>query len=470
LDNHHLVEKLYTAQVEVWLQQQTDAISFVKVINSAGWDEKHSDIEFYVVFLNSENLGSACQRVLICTDVDGQTFNLAAKETQQKLASGFSTLDQYMQLVNCLIGADFDLAQPIPLNSLAIKKPWGQEIWFTGVEERGVCKLTSSNNVNVLLPLLTELLPNTLLAQSHGELILLKILDPLPRPVVGDLYFELHEKKREVYVVTHVDTDAWPDGVGGIRYGFDQTVVASFSSQDELRQSYLSAVEAYEEVRRKLDQLLDAKREQHNFAADDHIAGDIVDSWLQSIDLSLIRAEKERRVEMERFSAIRPLRVGDVVKVPLYTPHSLQHGVRTVEFQTPVYERMILSFAQKVLTQNHWDTKRAVELMDVSEPKEEPFVQLGCADGVVIERIVDFDDFEVQRVSLVAGCHFSLPMDGRYWLAMGVDGELSVDSVTLLGESALLLPKTLISVCFSNNEHTNVTLLLATPKLTEDSC
>jgi hypothetical protein len=465
-----LVEKLHTEQVEVWLQQQTDGICFAKVLNPANWNQKQLAIEFYVVFLNSVNPALACRRVFICLDVDDETFNLTAKKTQEKLASGVGIGEQYTHLVSSLIGADFDLAKPIPLNSIAIKKPWGQEIWFTGVEERGVCKLTSSNAVNVLLPLLTELLPNTLLAQSHGELILLKILDPLPNPVIGDLYFELHEKKREVYVVTYVDTDAWPDGVGGIRYGFDQKVVASFNSQADLRQSYLSAVEAYEKVRRKLDQLLDAKREEYNYTADQRISSDMFDSWLRSMDQSLVRAEKECRTEMERFSAIKPLRVGDVVKVPLYTPHSLQHGVRTVEFQTPVYERMILSFAQKVLTQNHWDTKRAVELMDVSEPKDEPFVQLQCIEGVVIERIVDFDDFEVQRVSLAPGVDLCHEMQGRYWLAMGVDGELSVNSVALPAESALLLPKTLISACFRNNGVTNATLLLATPKLTEDSC
>jgi hypothetical protein len=465
-----LLEKLDTAEVETWLEQQTDSVCFAKIANSASWDNKRSKIEFYAVFLKFGNPSDTCQRVLICLDCEDDIFNLAVEATREKMASGVAAFDQYIRLVNTLFGADFDLTKPIALNPIAIKKPWGQEIWFTGVEKRGVSTLTSSNGISVLLPLLTELLPITLLAQSHGELILLKILDPLPSPVTGDLYFELHEKKQEVYVVTHVDAKAWPDEVGGIRYGFDQKVVASFNNEKELREAYLSAVEAYEQVRRQLDEVIDAKRLEFNYAPDERVENDVFDLWLQSFDRSVVTAERQLRNDMERFSAIKPLRVGDVVKVPLYTPHSLQHGVRTIEFQTPVYERMILSFAQKVLTQSHWDTKRAIGLMDISEPEEEPFEQLAGKDGVVVERIVDFDDFEVQRIVLAPGHDLVHILDSRYWLVMGVDGELIVGGDKLMNESALLLPRVLNSVCFSNNGSIKATLLLATPKVTEDSC
>ena len=452
------------------MELQTDPICFAKVINSTSWDDTSADIEFYAVFLNYGNHKFICQRVLICTACDDKTFELAVEDTKEKMDSGALAVAQYARLANTLTGADFDLAKPIALNSVAIKKPWGQEIWFTGVEKRGVSKLISSNGISVLLPLLTELLPNTLLAQSHGELILLKILDPLPSPVTGDLYFELHEKKQEVYVVTHVDTKAWPSGVGGIRYGFDQTIVASFSDEKQLREAYLAAVEAYERVRRQLDDEIDLKRQQFNYAPDARIANDIFDSWLQTFDSSLVAAERQLRNAMERFIAIKPLRVGDVVKVPLYTPHSLQHGVRTIEFQTPVYERMILSFAQKVLTQSHWDTKQAVDLMDLSEPEELPFERLAGNEGVVVERIVDFDDFEVQRAVIAPGHDFVHQLSSRYWLVVGVNGELLMDGSALVSESAVLLPRVLNSVCFCNNGATKTTLLLATPKVTEDSC
>ena len=34
--------------------------------------------------------------------------------------------------------ARFDLAQPLPLAPVAIPKPWGRELWYTGIERRGV--------------------------------------------------------------------------------------------------------------------------------------------------------------------------------------------------------------------------------------------------------------------------------------------------------------------------------------------
>jgi hypothetical protein len=465
-----LFEKLHTAKIEAWLELQTDSMCFAKVVNSTSWDDASADIEFYAVFLNYGNHKFVCQRVLICTACDDKTFELAVEDTKDQMANGTAAVAQYARLANTLTGADFDLSKPIALNSVAIKKPWGQEIWFTGVEKRGVSTLKSSNGISVLLPLLTELLPHTLLAQSHGELILLKILDPLPNPVTGDLYFELHQKKQEIYVVTHVDTKAWPNGVGGIRYGFDQSIVASFSDEKHLRKAYLAAVEAYERVRRQLDDAIDIKRQQFNYAPDARIANDVFDSWLQTFDPSLVAAERQLRNAMERFIAIKPLRVGDVVKVPLYTPHSLQHGVRTIEFQTPVYERMILSFAQKVLTQSHWDTKQAVDLMDLSEPEELPFERLAGNKGVVVERIVDFDDFEVQRAVIAPGHDFVHELNSRYWLVVGVNGRLLMDDSALVNESAILLPRVLNSVCFGNNGSSKATLLLATPKVTEDSC
>ena len=32
----------------------------------------------------------------------------------------------------------FDPAAPLPLHAVSVPKPWGQELWFTGIEERGV--------------------------------------------------------------------------------------------------------------------------------------------------------------------------------------------------------------------------------------------------------------------------------------------------------------------------------------------
>jgi hypothetical protein len=57
------------------------------------------------------------------------------------------------------------------------------------------------------------------LADHPESLILLKTLNPVSEDVIGDLYYEMHEKKWEVYVVTEIDQTAWPSGTGIIKAG-----------------------------------------------------------------------------------------------------------------------------------------------------------------------------------------------------------------------------------------------------------
>jgi hypothetical protein len=316
----------------------------------------------------------------------------------------------------------FDLAvarpgQVLPLQPTYIPKPWGQEIWYTGVEERGICSFQLDGR-SLPIPWLQAVMPDAAAGSAGLPLVLLKILDPCAEEVIGDLYFELHEEKREVYVVTRVDREAWPDGVGYIRYGFDPQRIAAAGSEEQFRQQYRAAVAAYENVRRAID--------------------DLPDGQTPAADLQ--RRERELRAAMDAFTHLRPLRVGDVVVVPLLMPHSLQHGVRTIEFQTPVYERQILSFAQRVLTQHHWDTQRAVAQMRLTPPPTDEFAQLPGAEGVRVERIVDFPDFEVRRIRVEAGAALALPACGEYALVMVVDGELALDGLVCVPEEALFLP------------------------------
>ena len=76
---------------------------------------------------------------------------------------------------------------------------------------------------------------------------------------------------------------------------------------------------------------------------------------------ALRQEEKEPRQKAYAFIGRVSVEVGDVVTFPALQVHSLQHGIRVIEFQTPHYERLIVMFAQKVLTQNHWDTDRAMD-------------------------------------------------------------------------------------------------------------
>lgn len=358
--------------------------------------------------------------------------------------------------------SSFSLSSPLRLDRVPIPKPWGQEIWYTGVEERGVCGLAPETGDAVPLPWVLDTLAPWLTG-NHRELVLLKILDPLPAPVWGDLYFELHEEKREVYVVTHVDETAWPDGTGAIRFGFDPERRKRYSSDADFKAAYRASVAAYESVRRTIDAQLDIRREEAGIALDAPVSPSQLMAWQATLDGQLLQQEESLRLEMEAFTHFKPLRVGDVVKVPCYTPHALQHGVRTVEFQTPVYERKILSFAQKVLTQQHWDTDDGVVLMALEPEAEAPFSVCFQDDQVLIERIVDFADFEVERWMLQPGASHDIDLDGSYALVMVVAGELVVGDCLLLPEQACLLPATMLAATLTQRGIAGATALVARP-------
>ncbi|HSC76272.1 MAG TPA: hypothetical protein VLB90_08565, partial [Pseudomonadales bacterium] len=296
--------------------------------------------------------------------------------------------------------AVIDFSAPFRLQPVHIPKPWGQEIWFTGIEARGVSQVISETGTTPLSWVIA--LDRQRILGAHKQPNLLKILDPLPDEVFGDLYFELHEKKREVYIVTHIDRHAWPDGVGAIRYGFSSEKLKEFADEAVFLVAYRDAVRHYQSVRRELDKLMDELRERDGVELLAPVAAAQTQRWLEELPRGLRVQEESLRERMESFTALRKLRVGDVLAVPLRTPHALQHGVRTVEFQTPVYERKILSFAQKVLTQDHWDTDEALELAQLQTPEDVAFPVLQDSDGVKIEQIVQFDDFTVQRIYLAA--------------------------------------------------------------------
>lgn len=299
-----------------------------------------------------------------------------------------------------------DPRQPVALAPVAIPKPWGQEIWYTGMESRGESQVVIDGTS---LPLSEYLAHNPDRLANRAPVLLLKILDPKPEAVLGDLYFEVHEEKQEVYVVTHVDPGAWPNGEGGIRLGMCQAKRADYADAQSFRAAYLETVRAYEHIRRQID--------EHNAAIDP-------------------AEERAARAAMDAFAAQRKLRVGDVVRVPTWTPHSLLHGVRVVEFQTPTYERYIISFAQQVLTQDHWDSAYAIAHMHVDAPAPEIFEQVQTG----VERVAEFTDFNVWRVDLAAAETLRLPTQIPYAVCMTVTGEARVGALTMSPEQACFIP------------------------------
>ncbi len=386
--------------------------------------------------------------------IDAESFNSHEKRWRERAL----TIAEWLAILPTTL---MSLEGAMPLQPISIPKPWGQEIWYTGIEKRGVAKIGVADR-SVPLPWLLAVAPQRL---TRGELqpILLKILDPLPEPVFGDLYFELHREKQEVYVVTAIDRDAWPDGVGAIRFGFDAQRRAEFGDDTKFLEAYLDAVREYRSARVQIDARIDELRTLDGIGLHDPVSAAVLARWLDEVDPVLRQSETALRLQMESFTALRSLRVGDVVKVPCLLPHSLQHGVRTVEFQTPVYERLILSFAQKVLTQSQWDTDEALGVLQLDPEPQSPFPVLEQGDGWRTERIVGFDDFEVQRIIVKGGKQMPLNHKHRYALGMAVGDGLTLGRAKLHADDALFLAANFQSQILNNESDEDAYFLLALP-------
>jgi hypothetical protein len=366
------------------------------------------------------------------------------------------------------------LSEPLALAPVHIPKPWGKEIWHTGIEARGQSAV-SVDGRQTPLPWLLELAPRRLASGFPRQLILLKELDPHSAPVFGDLYFEVHRRKQEVYVVTDLKSDAWPAGVGGVRYGFSPQKRACFENDRAFKRAYLQAVQEYEAVRGKVDAQLDERRLKAGLSVSAPVPLETLAQWQAELPAELNEAERQLRESMELFTAVRPVRVGDVVTVPPLTPHSLLHGVRVIEFQTPDYERHILSFGQKVLNQPRWDTADILGDIPLNAPVQHPPERWSPATGLSVEQLAEFPSFEVIRIVLNAGMSLALPQlrrafscasrDDGYLLIMGLQGEFSWDDkkrwTLRAGDTRLLA-----NCCREGRFHSDAggTLLAAMPR------
>jgi hypothetical protein len=341
------------------------------------------------------------------------------------------------------------LTRPFELETVSIQKPWGQEIWYSGIEQRGVSTVKS-----VPLPWLLSVFGDYL--GCSGTPMLLKILAPVPEPNLGDLYFEMHEKKIEVYVVTQIDPEAWPTGPGKIRYGFDQDVINEFESVDRFRDSYQLAVTEYRLTRNEVDAQLKLLKKQQGLAAGNLLAPAEYNEFIAQIDPQLKAREEQLRQVMYRHTGMLDLNVGDVVTVAPMVPHSLQHGVRVIEFQTPHYERYILSFGQEVLTQDHWDTDSAIAGARTEISTPEPPVQIEPGQDL----IADFDAFKVTRLILDPG-YSAQTLHTNYTIVIGVAGEMALDDLTAVGPEQAFFQAPKEALRFTNRGNTPATVLIA---------
>ena len=328
-----------------------------------------------------------------------------------------------------------DFTAPFLLGSVDVPKPWGREIWYTGYEQRGVSSVRDSRGATPL-PWALACAPKRLC--NEQPILLLKILSSSPQPVTGALYLELHREKREVYVVTGVDRAAWPNGVAAVRYGMNQQLRGQFADDEAFRVAFVAAVKRYEAVRRVIDEG-------------------------SAADASLLRREADARGAMDEFTTLHPLEVGDAVCVPTHVPHSLQHGLRVIEVQTPTYERQIIAAGHKVLTQLHWDTEAAASTMRLDVPPRDVVPADTPATGVVRQQLATLDDFAVTRYRLLPGATYRAQHGGAYALALVANGELSIGSTVLRTENACMLPGTMQELTLHNRSAKDATLLLAVP-------
>ncbi len=392
---------------------------------------------------------------------------ITASEQQGQEISELCERCSFSEIVDSLGLAVVHFSEALPLETVDIPKPWGKEVWYTGIEMRGVCKIHG-----MPLPWLSAIYPGLFSADtsklpnpSSDDPILLKILAPLGEEVLGDLYFELHTEKIEVYVITHIDATAWPTGVAKMRYGFNQKKLAAFENREQFTEAYLAAVNEYKSVRDTIDQTLASNRTSEGFSQDDVLPTEITIAWQNQLPNTLTVKEKELREQMEAFTGTREVQVGDVIEVERLTPHSLQHGIRAIEFQSPHYERFILSFAQKVLTQSHWDTQSAMTLARFDPIASKSMRTLDASEGTRVEIAADFDSFQVLRLTFAPGAVHSV-QNTSYSLVIGLVAETVLQSKPVTPEQAFFLTPDLKTVELSNQSDRESKVLIAQPKPT----
>ena len=362
---------------------------------------------------------------------------------------------------------------PFCLELLKIPKPWGYEGWYTGVEQRGVVKVSDGFG-STEIPYALSLFKSAVLAAYPEDLILLKTLNPVCEEVYGDLYLEMHEQKWEVYLVTDIDPIAWPSGIGIIKAGFNANKVEEYTQiyGDAWKTHYLrefqNDIQNYESIRRDIDQQIDQLKQNRGINPTEPVSPSLMEEMLQSIPASQLKKEAQLRQKTVEYTGDCPVSVGDVVTFPTYQMHSLQHGIRVIEFQTPHYERLIVMFAQKVLTQNHWDTEKALSLMAPEVYKRPELKVQEQSSGTLNERFVDFPGFTADRITLAPHTSYEEQTGDQYHLLITVTGIATLqtpsnDTFELIKEEAFFVPNSMGHYRIINNTDEVLVTLKAMP-------
>jgi quercetin dioxygenase-like cupin family protein len=363
--------------------------------------------------------------------------------------------------------------EPLRLGVHHVPKPWGREGWYTGIEKRGLSRVVSSTG-ETPLPYALGMFPWPILRRHDRAPILLKTLEPHPDEVLGDLYLEVHEEKWETYVVLEVDRQAWPAGVGFLRAGLAPERIEHYrashgeSWRAEVSRDLARRIRVYEQVRNSIDSILEEKLRQQGFDPAQAVPPKLHHELMRTVPAPLREQERAARADVESLLGKIPLRVGDVVALPPGVLHSLRHGIKVVEFQTATYERMIAMFTQKVLTQSHWDTEKAVARMEKAAYTPPIPTPVHAEEGILAERAVSYPQFTVDRVRLDPGRGWMQDTAERYRLLFVVEGNGKLllpggGERTLAKEDALLIPATLGAFEITASANSALTYLDSAP-------
>ena len=74
----------------------------------------------------------------------------------------------------------------------------------------------------------------------------------------------------------------------------------------------------------------------------------MIDNSTDSVSTEITAKELLLREKAAEFVGDCPVKVGDILSFSVLQIHSLRHGIKVIEFQTPHYERLIVMFAQKM--------------------------------------------------------------------------------------------------------------------------
>ena len=254
-----------------------------------------------------------------------------------------------------------------------------------------------------------------------------------------------------MYVVTEIDKTAWPSGTGIIKAGLHPDKIEEYKNkygnnwEEALRGEFKSAVSEYEKIRLQIDGSQD------------------------NITKILLEKEKFLRDKASSFVGDLPVIVGDIISFPVFQIHSLRHGIKVVEFQTPHYERLILMFAQKVITQNHWDTENAINKLETAGYHPPKLDCIHNSKYLIVERFTDFPQFNFDRIRLEPKKTYEIQLDGRYQLLIIISGRATVvtqsgKTINLKKEESLFFPVSMGRYLIENIGDFQMICLIATPK------